>query len=72
VAPSETDPVQRRVAIALVALVLALFIVECVALALGAIVLAVACAAVFVVAWFCLRSWSRRRDGAGGLRGGRR
>jgi hypothetical protein len=55
---------QRRIGLVLLVLVVALFVVELVALVLGLFVLAVACAAVFTVAWFVMRSMLRDRQRA--------
>jgi hypothetical protein len=55
------DARARRTAIALVVLVALLFVVEVVALATGQLVVAVACAALFIVAWFVLRRAQRGR-----------
>jgi hypothetical protein len=63
---SERDPRQtRRLAIAAIAVVVLLFTVELVALALGALEVALACAVVLTIAWFVLRSRRRRAQRAG-------
>jgi hypothetical protein len=54
------DARRRRLGIALIALVAALFVVELIALAVGNLVIAAACAAVFIVGWFVLRAQMRR------------
>ena len=51
---------RRRIGIATIVLVAALFVLELVALATGAIVLALVCAAVLTVGWFVFRSVMRR------------
>jgi hypothetical protein len=51
---------RRRIGIALIALVAALFVLELIALVTGAIVLAVVCAAVLTVGWFVVRGFMRR------------
>jgi hypothetical protein len=60
VATDEEDARRRRIGIALIALVAALFIVELIALATGAIVVALVCAAALTVGWFVFRSATRR------------
>jgi Flp pilus assembly protein TadB len=62
----ERDPRQtRRLAIVAIVVVVLLFAVELVALALGALELAVGCAVVLTIAWFVLRSHRRRAQRAG-------
>jgi hypothetical protein len=51
---------RRRIGIALVALAIGLFIVELVALALGALEIAALIFVIFVGGWFALRSYQRR------------
>jgi len=51
---------RRRIGIAMITLVVALFVLELIALATGAIVLALVCAAVLTVGWFVFRSFMRR------------
>jgi multidrug transporter EmrE-like cation transporter len=59
------DPQQtRRLAILGVVIVVLLFAVELVALALGALEVAVACAVLLTIGWFVLRS-HRRKQRAG-------
>ena len=55
---------RRRIGIALVALAIVLFIVELVALALGALEIAALIFVIFVGGWFALRSYQRRTGGA--------
>jgi hypothetical protein len=63
---SERDPRQaRRGAIVAIAVVVLLFAVELVALALGALEVAVGCAIVLTIGWFVLRSHRRRAERAG-------
>jgi hypothetical protein len=52
-----------RAARVMVALVVLVFLVQIVALALGWIEVALACAGVYVVAWFALRGWMGRPSG---------
>jgi len=51
---------RRRIGIALVALALALFAVELVALALGQLEIAALIFVIFIGGWFALRSYQRR------------
>jgi hypothetical protein len=65
VGPVNTDGEElrrKRVGIALIALVAALFIVELVALATGAILVALVCAAALTVGWFLFRGAMRRGE----------
>jgi hypothetical protein len=55
---------RRRIGIALVALAVALFIVELVALAVGLLEIAALIFVIFVGGWFALRSYQRRTGGA--------
>lgn len=55
---------RRRLAIALVVLVLLLFIGQMVALALGSLEVAAIIFGVFVIGWFVLRSYLRGREKA--------
>jgi len=48
---------RRLIGIIIVGLTVALFVVQVVALALGQFTVAAACAAIFVIGWFALRSW---------------
>lgn len=50
------DSSRRRLALIALIGIAALFIVECVAVASGQIVLASVCAAVFLVTWFVVRA----------------
>ena len=52
---------RRRIGIALITLVAALFALELIALATGALVLALVCAGALTVSWFVFRSYARRR-----------
>jgi hypothetical protein len=51
---------RRRIAIALAALAIVLFIVEIVALALGLLEVAALIFVIFIGGWFALRSYQRR------------
>jgi hypothetical protein len=55
---------RRRIAIALVALAIVLFIVEIVALAVGLLEVAALIFVIFIGGWFALRSYQRRAGGA--------
>jgi hypothetical protein len=55
---------RRRIAIALVALAIFLFIVEIVALAVGLLEVAALIFVIFIGGWFALRSYQRRTGGA--------
>jgi hypothetical protein len=55
---------RRRIAIALVALAIVLFIVEIVALAVGRLEVAALIFVIFIGGWFALRSYQRRAGGA--------
>jgi hypothetical protein len=61
-APDEAR--RRRIAIALVALAIVLFIVEIVALAVGLLEVAALVFVIFIGGWFALRSYQRRAGGA--------
>ncbi|HSJ73866.1 MAG TPA: hypothetical protein VK904_06080 [Miltoncostaeaceae bacterium] len=58
------DARRRRIAIALVALAIVLFIVEIIALAVGLLEVAALIFVIFVGGWFALRSYQRRTGGA--------
>jgi Flp pilus assembly protein TadB len=55
---------RRRVGILLVAAALLLFAAQMVALALGSLEVAGLIFIIFVIGWFVLRSYQRRRDAA--------
>ena len=55
---------RRRIAIALVALAVVLFILELVAIAVGLLEVAALIFVIFVGGWFALRSYQRRTGGA--------
>jgi hypothetical protein len=55
---------RRRIAIALVALAIVLFIVEIVALAVGLLEVSALIFVIFIGGWFALRSYQRRAGGA--------
>jgi Flp pilus assembly protein TadB len=55
---------RRRIAIALVALAIVLFIAELVALAVGLLEVAALIFVIFIGGWFALRSYQRRTDRA--------
>ncbi|WP_217912886.1 hypothetical protein [Miltoncostaea marina] len=59
-ATGHDDARRRRIGLILVGAALGLFVAQIVALALGALEVAALIFAVFVVAWFVLRSWQRR------------
>jgi hypothetical protein len=61
--PAE-DARRKRIAIALVALAILLFVLELVALALGLIEVAALIFVIFIGGWFALRSYQRRTGGA--------
>lgn len=63
--PRVTTPrrMSPRVGIALAAVAVLVFLVQIVALALGRLDIALACAGVYVIAWFVMRSWSRGARG---------
>ena len=61
--PAE-DARRRRIAIALVALAIVLFVLELVALAVGLIEVAALIFVIFIGGWFALRSYQRRTGGA--------
>ena len=63
-ARTDEEERRRRIGILLVAAALALFAVQLVAVALGAFEVAGLIFIVFVIGWFVLRSWARRRDAA--------
>lgn len=63
VAAEDQELRRRRLGIALIALVAALFVVELIALATGQILVALVCAALLTVSWFAFRSAVRRRGG---------
>ena len=58
------DARRRRIAIALVALAVVLFILELVAIAVGLLEVAALIFVIFVGGWFALRSYQRRTGGA--------
>jgi Flp pilus assembly protein TadB len=59
VTPTRPGRPSPRLGLLLVAVAVALFLVQIVALALGWIEIALACAGLFVVAWFVLRARMR-------------
>jgi hypothetical protein len=61
---SPEDARRRRIAIALVAVAIVLFIVEIVALAVGLLEVAALIFVIFIGGWFALRSYQRRAGGA--------
>jgi membrane-bound ClpP family serine protease len=61
--PAE-DARRRRIAIALVALAIVLFVLELVALVVGLIEVAALIFVIFIGGWFALRSYQRRTGGA--------
>jgi Flp pilus assembly protein TadB len=61
---SRDDLRRRRIAMALAALALVLFVVELVALALGWLEVAALIFVAFIGGWFLLRSYQRRTGGA--------
>ena len=61
--PAE-DARRKRIAIALVALAIVLFVLELVALAVGLIEVAALIFVIFIGGWFALRSYQRRTGGA--------
>ena len=60
-APTTDDERRRRIGILLVAAALVLFAAQMVALALGSLEIAALIFVVFVIGWFVLRSYQRRR-----------
>lgn len=57
---SDDDARRRRIGLMLIALVLALFIAQIVALALGLLTVSALIFAIFIAGWFVLRSYQRR------------
>lgn len=60
VEPTAEERRRRRIGIALIAGVLVLFVIQIVALALGALEVAASIFVVYVIGWFALRSYQRR------------
>ena len=58
--PTAQERRRRRVGIALIAAVVVLFVIQMVALALGALEVAASIFVVYVIGWFALRSYQRR------------
>lgn len=62
---STSDPGRRLALVALVAVV-ALFVVELIALVMGWFAVAVVCGALLVLSWFVMRSIVKRRERGSG------
>lgn len=58
--PTAQERRRRRVGIALIAAVVVLFVIQMVALALGALEVAALIFVIYVIGWFALRSYQRR------------